>query len=59
MRKGEEASAKGSCAYDCQHVYMAMQKLQRTEPDGISASKRDDNMFVWDVTFHGGLEATG
>jgi len=59
VRKGEEVSAKGRLSYDCQHVDMAMQRFQRTEPDGISASKRDDNLFVWDVTFHGGLESTG
>mmetsp|Transcript_39706 Transcript_39706/g.61974 ORF Transcript_39706/g.61974 Transcript_39706/m.61974 type:complete len:446 (-) Transcript_39706:49-1386(-) len=56
VQQGEITSAKGSSSYDCQQVDMALQKFKKLDPPGISVEKRDQNMFVWDVTIHGGLE---
>jgi ubiquitin-conjugating enzyme E2 Z len=53
--KGAEATARGIQSYDCQQINMALQKFNRVELDGISASPQDGNIFVWDVTIMGGL----
>jgi ubiquitin-conjugating enzyme E2 Z len=53
--KGAEATARGVQSYDCQQINMALQKFNRVELDGISASPQDGNIFVWDVTIMGGL----
>mmetsp|Transcript_20550 Transcript_20550/g.51425 ORF Transcript_20550/g.51425 Transcript_20550/m.51425 type:complete len:447 (+) Transcript_20550:224-1564(+) len=55
-RKGEEVTAKGTGSYECQQVTMALQKFERVPLEGVSASPQSTNMFVWDVTFMGGLD---
>mmetsp|Transcript_59174 Transcript_59174/g.142586 ORF Transcript_59174/g.142586 Transcript_59174/m.142586 type:complete len:204 (+) Transcript_59174:279-890(+) len=55
-RKGEEMTAKGTDSYECQQVNMALQKFGRVPLEEVSASPQSTNMFVWDVTFMGGLD---
>jgi len=56
VRLGEVATAKGISSYDCQQVHIALQKFERIDPPGISASPQANNSFVWDVTIIGGLD---
>mmetsp|Transcript_2885 Transcript_2885/g.7105 ORF Transcript_2885/g.7105 Transcript_2885/m.7105 type:complete len:444 (-) Transcript_2885:1256-2587(-) len=57
-RHGEAATKKGTTSYDCQQVNMALQRFERAELEGISASPQASNVFVWDVTIMGGLDGT-
>jgi len=56
IRQGEAATAKGAHSYDCQQIQMALQRLERADLSGISASPQSSNLFAWDVTIMGGLD---
>mmetsp|Transcript_28068 Transcript_28068/g.74048 ORF Transcript_28068/g.74048 Transcript_28068/m.74048 type:complete len:308 (+) Transcript_28068:563-1486(+) len=58
ISKGELATTKGVHSYDCQQIQMALQRMERAEMAGISASPQASNLFVWDVTIIGGLDGS-